>query len=121
MTTLQGMIGYKPSLPQLDAELREAIVQRIVAAVAAQRIVLFGSRACGTHRPGSDIDLLVVNESAAPRYKRSVPIYAALADLPIEVDADVIVYTPQEIQDWSAATAAFVTTALREGQVLYER
>jgi hypothetical protein len=50
-----------------------------------------------------------------------VPIYAALSDLPIEVDADVIVYTPEEIQEWSGASASFVTTALREGTVLYER
>ena len=53
--------------------------------------------------------------------KRAVPIYAALSDLPIEVDADVIVYTPEEIQEWSGASASFVTTALREGTVLYER
>jgi predicted nucleotidyltransferase len=115
------MIGYKPSLPHLDARLCDAIVQRIVSAVGAQKVVLFGSRARGTHRPDSDVDLLVVNRSTEPRYKRSVPIYAALADLPIEVNADVIVYTPEEIAEWSEATAAFVTTALREGQVLYER
>lgn len=115
------MIGYKPSLTQLDAELLDAIVQRIISAIAPEKIVLFGSRAVGPHRPESDIDLLVVSPSSEPRYKRAVPIYAALSDLPIEVDADVIVYTPEEIQEWSGASASFVTTALREGTVLYER
>lgn len=115
------MIGYRPSLPQLDPALRAAIVQRLVVALAPEKILLFGSRARQTHRPDSDIDLLVVKESSEPRYKRAVPAYAALADLPVEVNADVLVYTRQEIRDWSGATAAFITTALRNAQVLYER
>ena len=115
------MIGYQPSLPQLDAEMRRAIVKRIVAVIAPEKIVLFGSRARGTHRPESDVDLVVVSQSTEPRYKRAVPIYAALSELPIEVDLDVMVYTPGEIETWSEASAAFVTTALRDGTILYER
>ncbi|CAN5193169.1 nucleotidyltransferase domain-containing protein [soil metagenome] len=115
------MFGYKPSLPQLTAELREEIVERIVAAVDPEKIVLFGSRAEETHRPDSDIDLLVVRESAEPSYKRAIPIHAAIWDLPIEVDTDVLVYTPQEVEEWKGASAAFVTTALRQGKVIYER
>lgn len=115
------MIGYKPSLPRLDGEMRKAIVKCIVSTVRAEKIVLFGSRAREVHRPDSDVDLLVVQQSCDPRYKRAVPIYAALSALPIEVNADVIVYTPEEIEKWSGAPAAFVTTALREGVILYER
>ena len=66
-----------------------------------------------------DFDILVVQRSQVPRFKRSAPIYAALADLPVEVE--VVVYTPSEIQDWSDVPQAFVTTAIREGKVLYER
>ena len=61
----------------------------------------------------------MVSPSAEPRYKRSIPIYVALADLPIEVE--VMVYTPEEIEEWSEVPQAFVTTALREGKTLYER
>ncbi len=57
-------IGYEPSLPQFDADVREAVVQRIISAIAPEKIVLFGSRARGTHRPNSDIDLLVVTPSS---------------------------------------------------------
>lgn len=56
-----------------------------------------------------------------PSYKRAVPIYAALSDLPIEVDMDVLVYTPEEIDEWRGASAAFITTALRQGRRIYER
>ncbi len=96
------------------------IVRRIRAVASPKKIVLFGSRGRGDHRPDSDIDLLVIHESSLPRHRRSIPFSAALADLPLEVDTEVVVYTPAEVEEWSGAGAAFVTTALREGTVLYE-
>lgn len=114
------MLGYKPHLPDLEPGLIRELVNRIVAAANPDRIVLFGSRARAEHRPDSDIDLLVIQKSHLPRHRRSVPIYAALAGLPVEVDWEVIVYTPAEVAEWSAVPQAFVTTALREGRVLYE-
>jgi len=96
------------------------IVRRIRAGSDPAKIVLFGSRARGDHRPDSDIDLLVIKESPLPRHRRAIPLYAALADLPLDVDAEVVVYTPAEVEEWRGASAAFVTTALREGTVLYE-
>jgi predicted nucleotidyltransferase len=94
------------------------IVRRILGVARPHKIILFGSRARECHRPGSDYDVLVIQASAEPRYRRAVPFYRALAGLPAEVD--VIVYTPEEVADWSAVPQAFVTTALREGVVLYE-
>jgi predicted nucleotidyltransferase len=94
------------------------IVRRILGVSRPQRIILFGSRAHDSHRPGSDYDVLVIQRSEQPRYRRSTRIYSVLADLPAEVD--VVVYTPEEVADWSAVPEAFVTTAIREGVVLYE-
>ncbi len=34
---------------------------------------------------------------------------------------DVVVYTPQEVEEWSAVSQAFITTAVREGKILYEK
>jgi len=73
----------------------------------------------GEASPNSDYDLLVIAESDEPRYRRAAPLYAALADVPVE--ADVLVYTPAEVAEWSAVPQAFVTTAIREGQVVYEK
>ena len=99
--------------------LLSEMVSRIRAAADPDRIVLFGSRARGTGRPDSDYDLLVIKPSTRPRHKRSGPLYTRLADLPVEVE--IMVYTPEEVEDWSNVPRAFVTTALREGKVLYER
>ena len=106
------MIGSKPL---------EEIVRRVVDVAQPQKIVLFGSRARASHRPDSDLDLLVIKESAEPRYERAVPIYRALAGIGLGIDKDIIVYTPQEVERWRNASGHFVTTALREGKVIYER
>lgn len=100
-------------------QILDAIVERIEAIARPERVFLFGSRARGDARGDSDFDLLVIAESDEPRHRRSAPLYAALADIPAETD--VVVYTPAEVDDWRAVPRAFVTTAIREGRVLYER
>jgi predicted nucleotidyltransferase len=102
----------------IDETVIDEVVRRIVAAARPQKVVLFGSRAREDNRPGSDLDLLVIQASEEPRYRRSVPLYSALADLPVEVE--IVVYTPEETEEWTGVRQALVTTALREGKVLYE-
>ena len=103
---------------QVDNTLIQEIVERIVQTARPSRIVLFGSRARGDVHAGSDIDLLVIAHSDQPRYLRAAPIYGTLSD--IMVSMDIMVYTPQEVYEWSDVPQAFVTTAIREGKVLYE-
>jgi predicted nucleotidyltransferase len=99
--------------------LIDDIIRRIVETAQPDKIILFGSRARGDARPNSDFDVLVIKESNEPRYRRSVPLYVALADLPAEVE--VMVYTPEEIEEWRKVPQALVTTAVREGTTIYER
>jgi len=95
-------------------------VKRIVSAVDPEKIILFGSHAYGKPKKGSDLDLLVVvKESSLPRYRRSVPIYKALAG--ILIPKDILVYTEKEIEEWSNVPLAFITTIIRKGKVIYER
>ncbi len=112
----------KGNLPELTPDLVQQIVERIVKTCDPEKIVLFGSRARGTHRPDSDIDLLVVvDKPIEPRSHRSVPINSALSDLSLGVDKEVIVRTPEEIAEWAGASLAIETKAMREGKVLYEK
>jgi predicted nucleotidyltransferase len=101
-----------------DALIRD-IVRRIVDTVRPEKVILFGSQARGDARPNSDFDVLVIQQSDEPRYRRSIPLYVALADLPVEVE--VMVYTLEEVDEWSQVPQAFVTTAVREGTAIYER
>lgn len=101
--------------------LSREIVRRIVRLADPEKIVLFGSRARGDNRPSSDLDLLVIAESDEPRHIRPRQLYLELAQLPLDIDVDVLVYTPSEVWEWSGVPQAFVTTAIREGKVLYEK
>ena len=62
---------------------------------------------------------LTLDEFLALPERKPALEYRALARLPVEVD--VLVYAPREILEWSAVDQAFVTTAVREGLVVYER
>jgi predicted nucleotidyltransferase len=103
----------------LNEGLVRDIVRRIVDTAQPEKVVLFGSQARGDARPNSDFDVLVIKRSDEPRYRRSAPLYVALADLPVEVE--VMVYTPEEVEEWSEVPQAFITTAVREGTTIYER
>ncbi|MFH7244991.1 MAG: nucleotidyltransferase domain-containing protein [Spirulina sp.] len=104
--------------PASEALLNE-VVQRLRSVGAPLKIVLFGSQARGDTHPNSDLDLLIIENSQLPRFKRSPRYYRALVGL--FSSKDITVWTPAEVQEWAAVPNAFITTALREGHVLYEK
>lgn len=99
----------------------DEIVVRLVDALRPTKIVLFGSRARGDHRADSDLDLLVIMDSPLRRERRAAEVYNALIGAHLDTDIQAVVYTPEEIEQWKDVPAALVTTALREGKVLYEQ
>ena len=101
-----------------DSTLTE-IVQRILAVGNPQKIILFGSHARGEARPESDYDLLTIEKSDLPRYKRAARYRRALVG--VCTAKDIVVWTPEEVAEWRNVPNAFITTAVREGIVLYER
>jgi len=102
---------------KLDPPLSE-MVAKICQAGSPEKIILFGSRARGDARADSDIDLLVIEASNLPRYKRAARYRKAVAGLCVA--KDIVVWSPEEILEWQSVPNAFITTVLREGRVLYE-
>jgi predicted nucleotidyltransferase len=99
--------------PPVTDKLLQDVVRCILSVGAPHKIVLFGSQARGDARPDSDLDLLIIEDSDLPRYLRAlVGLFPA---------KDVVVWTPEEVQEWAAVPHAFITTALREGKILYAR
>ncbi len=105
-------------MDRVDNSLISEIVRRIVATAKPEKVILFGSRARGDARSDSDIDLLVVADDPQPRSQRASALYGVLSD--ILVPMDILVYRPEEIEEWRNVPQAFVTTAVREGSILYE-
>lgn len=95
------------------------MTDRIRRAVDPDRTILFGSRARGDGTARSDYDLLIVAPSPVPRWRRAGPIYRLLAGL--GAPKDILWWTPQEVREWRGVRSHFITTALREGKVLYEK
>ena len=82
-----------------------------------ERIILFGSAARGEADAESDLDVLVIKETAEPFVQR----LEAMAQLcPAGVHADIIVYTPDELRHMVDDGNPFILQALREGKVIYE-
>ncbi len=105
--------------PPVTDELLDEVVHRILSVGAPRKIVLFGSRARGQATPDSDLDLLIIESSDLPRYKRASRYLHALTG--VFPEKDVVVWTPDEVEEWVTVPNAFITTALKEGKVLYEK
>ena len=95
------------------------IIEQILVIDNPLKIVLFGSRARGSARPDSDYDLLIIEPSNLPRFRRAARYRRALKGLGLA--KDIVVWTPEEVAEWTNVPNAFITKALSEGVVLYER
>ncbi|MCX8062899.1 MAG: nucleotidyltransferase domain-containing protein [Anaerolineales bacterium] len=83
-------------LPPLSETLPKAI-ENLVRQIQPEKIILFGSYAYGNPTPDSDVDLLVISNTAKPRRERVVAVSLAL--YPRMFPVDILVKTPQELED----------------------
>jgi uncharacterized protein len=96
----------------------EVVTARVLATLGdVERIVLFGSRAKGLHSVDSDVDLLIIVQTDLPINERTVGLRLALRGL--GVGFDLIVLTPDEIEQHRAWKSGVVAKALDEGVVLH--
>ena len=111
--------GPEPHFPTPSAEACIAdAVRRIVSGFQPLQILLFGSRARGTARPDSDIDLIVVFREVENHLEKIAEILGVLEDL--DYPKDVIVATPEQIKSRSPWTGEVLYGARQEARVLYE-
>lgn len=123
MSTRSPEFDLKPVVPTgCDRPVSETLpeaVERIVRELQPEKIILFGSYAGGTPTEDSDVDLLVVMDTTAPRRARSWAVSRLLIPRPFPVD--IIVRTPGEIEEALKKGDFFIKEILTTGKVLYER
>ena len=83
----------------------------------SEQIILFGSHAYGHPTPESDIDLLVVMPFEGRHTQQAIQI---LNYLNIMLPMDVIVRTPQQVQEQLAIGDPFMQEIVQRGKILYE-
>ena len=81
-----------------------------------QRIILFGSLASGEVNETSDLDLLIIKETPLPFYERLREV-ALLC--PLVVGADLLVYTPDEVELASRENRFFREEILGKSREVY--
>ena len=92
-----------------------AIAQEIQERVRPAEVILFGSRADGSHSPGSDVDLIAIapDEDAAERTEDTVSEIQQGRRGKLEVT--VITRTREEFRQWALLAQSFAGQAARYG------
>ncbi|MEZ4658722.1 MAG: nucleotidyltransferase domain-containing protein [Caldilineaceae bacterium] len=100
-------------------EILDKIVERIVSTLSPEKIILFGSYAYGDPNSDSDVDLLIIQQTDKRPAQRSVAVSKLIRPRPFPVD--ILVKTPQEIQQALQNGNYFIREILERGKILYER
>lgn len=101
----------------IEHQLQE-VTQNLVKNFQPEKIILFGSYAYGRPGPDSDVDLLVIKEADDIRRLRR-EIDGSIFPRPFPID--LIVYTPEQLEQAKKEGDFFMTEILTKGRFLYER
>jgi predicted nucleotidyltransferase len=100
-------------IPEADIQ---QLANRIAELFRPFRIILFGSYARGAQRPESDVDLLVLMDTAEEG-EESLRIRQAV---PCDFGLDLIVRTPEAFRQRLKLGDYFLREIAEQGKVLYE-
>lgn len=96
------------------------IVETLKADYKPEKIVLFGSCAWGKVTRNSDIDMLIVKDTAAPYGERWLEVGRLTRGLNKTIPFEPIILTPQELK-CELNRNLFLQEVLGKGKVLYEK
>jgi len=103
---------------RLEQELHR-IMEILIREHEPEKLILFGSAAQGEIHEWSDLDLVVIKRTDKPLLER---IEEVLRLVRSKVGLDVLVYTPEEMEDLIAERRVFVLDEIiYKGAVAYER
>jgi predicted nucleotidyltransferase len=113
-------IIYVPTIPNRTKIPHAAIlsvVEHIVTLYQPQKIILFGSYAYGSPKPESDVDLLVIMETALSELEQAATI---CRQIPYRFGLDLVVCTPQRLAQRLEWGDSFLREVVQRGVTLYE-
>jgi predicted nucleotidyltransferase len=93
------------------------LAEQIVRNFHPHRIILFGSHAYGTPTADSDVDLLVILPFEGKAVYKAVEIADMVAP---RFALDLLVRTPEQVEQRLALTDFFMREIVQKGKVLYD-
>ena len=102
----------------VDQDSIAELAERIAREFDPERIILFGSYACGDPSPDSDVDLLVVLPFEGKNFWKSLEI---LNRVDPQFPVDLLARRPEDMARRYAEGDPLVREAIDRGKVLYER
>ena len=114
--------GHSHGKQETDAY--DAMILRLKERILAEgknkirRMMLYGSRARGTARPDSDLDLLVVEKDPVSKRQERERLRQAVGDFSVPIDIRVMGET--EFQETKNIVGGVAYPAYKEGILLYE-
>lgn len=102
-----------------NQELIHEIKERIVSSISPEKIILFGSQATGEAKKESDIDLVIIWDTAEPLPRRNLIVRRLFPRRNFSLD--VFVFTPKEERDLGEIRGTILYTALKNGKIIYEK
>ena len=99
------------------ATVLDDYIQKIVEAGQPEAIVLFGSEANHEANDDSDFDFLIIEQSAGTPRQRGIKYQMALR--PRIIAADILVRTPEELQQAVTDGHLVIREILRTGRWVY--
>jgi len=105
-----------PTSAKTNERLAE-VIRRIADAAQPERIILFGSSARGEGGPNSDLDLLVIKGGEYDYHLLMESIYTHLHG--VEMAVDVVLVTPEQVDQYRDTHCLVIKPALREGKEVY--
>jgi predicted nucleotidyltransferase len=93
------------------------LAEQLAREFQPDKIILFGSHAYGRPGPDSDVDLLVIMRVRGRPVRQAIAI---LNKLNVLTPVDLLVRTPEQVQERLALGDQFMREILERGKVMYE-
>ncbi|MFH1929361.1 MAG: nucleotidyltransferase domain-containing protein, partial [Chloroflexota bacterium] len=87
----------------------ERLLNKLIAGYAPRRVFLFGSHAYGEPDEHSDLDLLIVKETAKTPFQRRVEVGRIVQDRSRKTPIQPLVITPEELEERIQRDDPFLT------------
>ena len=104
-------MSYTPEFSQLLPTSVQNLVRYVATAASPKKIILFGSRARGTHRENSDFDIAIVQKNCSEEDWTKILVYLSTETLTLH---------KVDLAEYELLAQDYRNNIQKEGKTLYE-